>query len=438
MLSHILSLGKKLQLLDKIKNKQFTMAVFGLGRVGLPFSLIFAARNVKVIGVDVDATIVERLKKGITTIREAGIEELLKKVMSEQKFIVTVDAKGAVDEADVIVVTVGTPLTHDLRPDFSQLHQALEMISSRSISGKLIILRSTVPPRTTEEVVCKLLKERTGLEVGRDFYLTYCPERILEGRALEELETLPEIIGGVDSASSIIAAELFKIVNPKKRTIITSAKTAELAKLFSNIYRYVNFALANQFALIAEYYGADAYEIIKVANQDYKRANIPIPGPSGGPCLYKDGYMLNYTPFIDFIKSAWHLNESIPLHMVNRTKEKVGCLFGLKVALLGLAFKADVDDTRQSPAVKLLNALKAEGCEVAVHDPYIASAPIESVLSNADIVILAVNHSQFKDLTCQYIAKLAKPRALLVDCWGFFEPDNVRKAGMRYLGLGRG
>ncbi|MDI6820366.1 MAG: nucleotide sugar dehydrogenase [Candidatus Hodarchaeaceae archaeon] len=427
-----------MELQSRVKSRNFTLAVIGLGRVGLPLSLVFASKGVNVTGVDVNPDTINNLERGVVTVREEGIEELFNKALENRKFSVTTDAAGAINKADVVIVTVGTPLTQDLRPNFSQLYQALGAISSQSLEGKLIVLRSTVPPGTTEGVTCKFLKEKTGLEPGRDFYLAYCPERILEGKAIEELENLPEIIGGVDSTSSAIAAELFKLINPEKRMIITSPKVAELAKLFTNIYRYVNFALANQFALIAEHYGTDAHEAIRAANEDYKRSNIPLPGPSGGPCLYKDGYMLNYTPFIDFIKSAWHLNESIPLHIVNRIKGKVGSLFGLKVALLGLAFKADIDDTRQSPAIKLLNALKAEGCEVVAHDPHVSSASLESALSGADVVVLAVNHSKFKDLTCQDISKLAKPNSLLVDCWGFFKPSEAEKAGMRYVGLGRG
>jgi UDP-N-acetyl-D-mannosaminuronic acid dehydrogenase len=427
-----------MELGDKVKSKNFTLAVIGVGRVGLPLSLVFASNGVNVIGVDINPVVVKQLNSGTTTMQEGGIKELLKRTLAEKKFSATDDQKDAISKADVIVITVGTPLNQDLRPDFTQLYQALESISSQPLKGKLIILRSTVPPGTTEGVARKLLKERTGLEPGRDFYLAYCPERILEGKAVEELENLPELIGGVNPTSSEIAAGLFKLINPNKKTIIIPPRVAELAKLFTNIYRYVNFALANQFALIAEYYGADAYEAIRAANEDYKRSNIPLPGPTGGPCLYKDGYMLSYTPFIDFIKSAWHLNESVPLHIINRMKAKVGSLFGLKVALLGLAFKADIDDTRQSPALKLLNDLKAEGCEVVAHDPYIESAPLESALSGADIVVLAVNHSKFRDLTCREINKLAKPNSLIVDCWAFFDPSEVEKVGMRYIGLGRG
>lgn len=245
-------------------------------------------------------------------------------------------------------------------------------------------------------------------------------------------------MGGVDEESSEAAAELFRLLNPQKKILRTTPEVAELAKLFTNIYRYVNFALANQFALVCEHYGVDAYEVIRVANEGYARSNIPLPGPAGGPCLYKDGYMVTYTPFIDFIKAAWHLNESLPLHLVERMKERLGNLFGKKVALLGLAFKADVDDARDSPAVKLRNALKAQGCRVCVHDPFLEPTPLEEVLSEAEAVVLAVNHTAFRTLTCEQIARMAKPGCLLVDCWGWFNPGEAEKAGLQYLGLGRG
>jgi len=413
------------------------MAVIGLGRVGLPFSLAFASRGLRVRGVDRDPKLLELLRRGLPPFKEEGLEELLTRVLSEGRFTVTGEMREAVEGAETVVITVGTPLGQDLVPDLTPLYQVVEGLSRCPLKGKLILLRSTVPPGTTENVG-RILEEKTALKPGRDFHLAYCPERILEGKALEELRTLPEIVGGVNEESSERAARLFRFLNPSKKILRVSPRVAELAKLFTNIYRYVNFALANQFALVAEYYGVDAYEAIRVANEDYPRSRIPLPGPAGGPCLYKDGYMLNYTPFIDFIKSAWHLNESIPLHLLSRIKERVGSLFGKKVALLGLAFKADSDDTRQSPALKLLNALRAEGCEVVAHDPHVESAPLPSALSEAEVVVLAVNHSKFRELTPSLLARMVKPGALLVDCWGFFDPSEVEKAGLKYLGLGRG
>ena len=425
-----------MELLNKLMNRKITLAVVGIGRVGLPVSVVFASKGLRVIGIDVNSEYVEQVKKGEIAFHDPGVRELLIQMLKKGNFSVATDFRQT-NAAEAIVVTVGTPLTLDFRPDLAHLSRALESICEQKIEGKLIIIRSTIPPGTTEGMICPLLENRTGLKCGENFYLAYCPERIMEGKSIEELRELPEIVGGINDTSSKLAASLFKIINPDKRMIITSPRVAELAKLFTNIYRYVNFALSNQFALIAEHFGVDAYEAIKVANDGYKRANIPSPGPSGGPCLYKDGHMISYTPFIDFIKSAWHLNESIPYHIVNRIKNETGGIFGRKVALLGLAYKADIDDTRHSPAVKLVRILEAEGCRVEVHDPHVKSGPLESTLRDADVVILAVNHSKFRKLKPRIISKYVKRNALFMDCWGMFDPSEIRSAGMKYVGLGR-
>ena len=425
-----------MELLTKIKAKNFVLAVVGIGRVGLPLSVVFASKGVKVIGIDLDREYVDFVNKGEMTFTDPGVKELLAKALKKGNFSATNDF-GQITKADVVIVTVGTPLTADFRPDLAYLCRAIEDISNQKINKKLIIIRSTVPPGTTENIICQLLENKTNLKCGADIYLAYCPERIMEGKSVEELETLPEIVGGINETSSQLAAEVFKVVGAGKKIVTTSPRVAELAKLFANIYRYVNFALANQFALIAEHYGVDAYEAIRVANDGYKRANISLPGPSGGPCLYKDGHMISYTPFIDFIKSAWHLNESIPYHIVNRIKLEMGSIFGRNVAVLGLAFKADIDDTRHSPAVKLVSILEAEGCCVKVHDPYVESESLESAIEEADVVILAVNHSTFKKLDPKTIAKYAKKNALFVDCWGVFNPADIMEVGMKYMGLGR-
>lgn len=422
--------------LEKIKEKNFTLAVVGVGRVGLPLSVAFASKGVKVIGIDINPEHVAQLEKGKVPFFEPKLEELLLKSLKEGLFHVTTDF-NTIDEADAIIVTVDTPLTHDLRPDCTHLYRALDDVSKHRLNGKLLIIRSTVPPGTTE-IVANYLENKTGLKIGKSFYLAYCPERIMEGKAIEELYSLPEIVGAIERASSDLAAEVFRILNPEKKILATTFKEAELAKLFTNIYRYINFALSNQFALVAEHYGADAYEAIRVANENYGRAMIPVPGPAGGPCLYKDGYMLSYTSFIDLIKSAWHINESIPSHLVNRIKNEIKGTAGKKVALLGLSYKADLDDTRHSPAVKLFDILKTEGFEVTAHDPHIRSDPLEAALRGADVVILAVNHSKFKELSPRVLAELIKPGALLVDCWGFFDKAKVKEAGLKYLGLGRG
>lgn len=418
-------------LIEKIRKKEVGLAVIGLGRVGLPLALKFSSKGLRVVGVEKNDELRKKIERAESPFREEGMETLLKEEVGRGRFSVVSTLSQA--KAEVVLITVGTPLTRDLKPDLTHLYEVLHELRQNPLGGKLIVLRSTVPPGTTRGIVAKYLQEK-----GEAFYLAYCPERILEGKALKELETLPEIVGGVDEESSEAAAELFRLLNPEKKILKTTPEVAELAKLFTNIYRYVNFALSNQLALISEHYGVDAYEVIRIANEGYVRSNIPLPGPAGGPCLYKDGYMLTYTPFIDFIKAAWHLNESIPSHLVGRMKKELGSLMGKKVALLGLAFKADSDDARESPAVRLRDALKAEGCEVHVHDPFLEPTPLEEVLSGAQVVVLAVNHTAFRKIKEEDLSRLAKPGCIVVDCWGWFDPEKVGKAGMRYIGLGRG
>ena len=184
---------------------------------------------------------------------------------------------------DVIFVTVGTPNSNDNSVDYSQLYSALEDIGNLELKDKMIIMRSTLPPKTTEDIVIPFLEQKTGLKAGVDFALAMCPERILEGQAVKELRELPEIIGGINQESNDIATEVFKIINPDKEFSYTSITGAELAKLFTNIYRYISFALSNEFGIWAEKYGQDAAELIKISNYKYPRSRIPIPGFVGGP-----------------------------------------------------------------------------------------------------------------------------------------------------------
>jgi UDP-N-acetyl-D-mannosaminuronic acid dehydrogenase len=427
-------------LLERIRARKFNMAVIGLGRVGLPLASVFASKGVNVIGVDNDMNRVRKVNSGIIPFAEKGLTEYLLIAIKNKKLKATNDAR-MLRRSNVIVISVGTPVTADLRPDYSQFYSALLSVTANLMTGTLIVLRSTVPPKTTENMVLSFIESNTGYSLGKGFWQTTCPERIVEGHAIEELFEIPEIIGGSDKESAMLTAELFKIIKPKKKLLITSPGIAELAKLFSNVYRYVNFAIANEFGLVAEEFGVDAYEAIRIANEDYKRGGIPLPGPAGGPCLYKDGYFLTGNiPFTDIIKAAWHINESIPIHIVSRIKRVMKKpLHDVKTCVLGMAYKADSDDTRYSPAMKLIDCLRSEGAQVQAHDPHIANTlSLESACHDAEIVILAVNHSEFRKLDLRKIARLAKKGCLIVDCWGMINASVAEKCGIRYLGFGKG
>ncbi len=430
------------ELLEKVRRRDFRVGIVGLGRVGLPLALAYAARGVPVIGVDLDERRVADIERGVMPFNEDGADELLRELKGTDALRVSTDFK-ILRDADAIFVTVGTNLNNEFRPDYSQVRGALAGLAEALRPVQILMLRSTVSPGTLIKVVKPFLENDLNLTVGRDILLASTPERIAAGKALSELPILPEIVGGIDGLSSQVAAETLRVLGPEKKVFITSSTGAELTKLFNNVYRYVTFALANEFALMAEVYGVDAHQVIGFANQDYKRGGIPMPGPCGGPCLAKDGYFLvEDLTFPDFILTAWKLNEGIPAHMVRRLKrrldERSQSLVGARVAVLGMGFKAEIDDTRQSPAIRMAELLEREGALVTVTDPYHDTPDLASAVQDADVVLLATNHAAFRDLSFLDQLKASDPPPLLVDCWGMWDEEQVRAAHLELIVFGKG
>lgn len=430
--------GELRELLSRVVNKDFKLVVIGLGRVGLPLAVSFALVGIKTVGVDVNEELVKLINEGKAPFYEEGLDEALKTAVGSGYLSAINDVNNVIDYGDVFIIAVGTPLTENNYPDYTQLISALKPLAKSELRGRMVIIRSTIAPGTLENVVKPLLEE-SGLRAGVDFGLAVVPERIAEGKALYEIRALPEIIGGINEISSQIAAALFRHLNSNKKLIITRPIVAELAKLFLNVYRYVNFALANEFALIAEQYGADAKEVIRVANEDYPRGGIPMPGFSGGPCLSKDGYyLLQKNIFPEFIMMAWRLNEYLPQYVANRVVEvmrKLGLdIFKVNIGVLGLAYKRDIDDVRYSPAKKLVEHLEKLGLRVLVHDPYIkGTLPLEEVLEKSHVIIIAVNHSQFMNI--EEAINRYKNVVLVYDVWGIINKEKLRK-DIKYLAFG--
>jgi UDP-N-acetyl-D-mannosaminuronic acid dehydrogenase len=418
---------------EKIRSGEAVVAVLGLGRVGLPLAIVLARAGLRVVGVDVDEQRVSAINNEVMPFHYPEIEPWLKQVVTAGKLEASRASADSINKADTVVVTVGTPTGSQYQLDYSQLYSAFGEVAKADLRGKAVIIRSTSVPGTMTSIVLPLLTKKTGLRLGIDFALAVCPERILEGQAHREIYELPEIVGTTDDLSAAIAAELFRKINPAKKILFTTPTAAELAKLFINIYRYVNFALANEFAIWAEKYGADAHDIVRVANEGYPRGAIPRPGFAGGPCLSKDGILLdNNTTFASIVSVAWKLNEAVPQHVVSSLLTDLGSLYGQKVVVLGLAFKANSDDIRLSPSVKLVETLRAYGADVSVHDPHVTETQsLSEVLQNAEVVILATNHTAFKDLArtidesgCQ----------IIYDVWAMFKPEDFTKAKYRRFG----
>ncbi len=400
------------------------VAIFGVGRVGLPLALVLADKGFQVTGVDTDSYRISLLKHKIMPFLEVGAEPLLKKHIDKNFQIFSQEhINRIISENDFIIFTLGTPIDATFSPSFSDIEKLIREICPFIKIGQTIILRSTVSPGATEQLA-RQIEEQTKLTLGKDIFLAYCPERIAEGKSVEELEQIPQIIGTLDDLSAHKAAEIFNKIAP--RLLFTKPKSAELAKLFCNMYRYIDFAIGNEFMMIAENYGCDIYEILDLVNTDYKRSGLKSPGFTAGPCLVKDGFFLiDKSPYMELVTAAWRLNENIPGYILSRIKEKIKDLNRKKVAILGLSFKKNIDDLRYSLLPKLQRYFLAEGAKVSLHDPYIDSQPLKDTLQDAEILILGINHDIFKQISLSYLGELVSKDCLIADIWNILGTGKI-------------
>ena len=399
-----------------------TVSVIGVGRVGLPLSLVLCEAGFTVYGIDVNTDMISKLLNKQMPFMEKDADSLLQK-HSGTSFIPTTNS-SKIGESDYVIIPLGTPVDDHLNPDFKQLDSIFPKLVKNIKTGQTLILRSTVSPGTTEFIKDKLEKE-TSLVCGKDFYLAFCPERIAQGNAIAEIKEIPQIIGGIDDISSDKAEELFIKITSKISK--TDAKSAELAKIFTNMYRYINFAISNEFAILAMEHNKNIYEILELVNKDYKRANIPSPGFTAGPCLYKDGFfLLNNIPFNELISVSWRINENLPLYLLNKIKQQTP-LKNKKAVILGMAFKKNSDDTRNSLSFKLKKALIREQCDVVTHDPYIKelNTDLKDALKDADIVFIAMNHDQYKDLSKEFLSTIVAKDCTVCDLWNLADGGEI-------------
>ena len=371
------------------------VVVGGCGHVGLPLALAFAARGLNVAIQDIDSQGVELVKSGALPFREDGALEVLQKALAENLLHVTTDV-AVLGKAENVVVVIGTPVDEHLNPDPRAVKNALLTSLPQFREGQLLVLRSTVYPGVTRTV------EHMFVEAGIDIDVAFCPERIAEGKAMEELFSLPQIVSGRTQKARDRAAALFK--NLTDSTVELEPEEAELAKLFTNTWRYIKFAAANQFYIMANDHGLDFDKIRKALAYDYPRAaDMPGAGLAAGPCLFKDTMQL--AAFTDNSFQLGHaamlVTEGLALYIVSHL-ERVHDLASMKVGILGMAFKGESDDVRSSLSYKLKRILEFRAAEVLCTDPYVtvdpSLVPLETVLAECDILILAAPHSPYRDL----------------------------------------
>ncbi|MBV9474219.1 MAG: nucleotide sugar dehydrogenase [Solirubrobacterales bacterium] len=403
----------------------YELSIIGLGRVGLPLALCFADRGLRVLGVDHDAAVLDSIRAGQMPFEEAGTDQLLERVRASGRLELAERAADAA-AAEQIVITIGTPSFSHVESDLRQVRAAVDDLLPLLRPGHSLILRSTIAPGTTE-FVAGYLEKRRDLRVGEDVFVAHAPERIAAGRFLEEISTLPCIIGGVGEASTERAASLFSVFGAP--IVKTTPVQAELAKIWTNILRYATFALPNLLMMDCEVYGANVFEVIELINHDYPRGGIAMPGLTAGSCLRKDfAFSEERSHAPGMLLAVSRVNEGVPLFLVEGVKRRLGGLASRKVAVLGLTFKRDTDDERDSLSPKLIRLLERELADVAVCDPHAPTPtqPLAEAVQDAEVVIVATNHSEFEgpEVVAEIVSR-ANQECLLVDPWNAFGTAQV-------------
>lgn len=392
-----------------LKNK--TIAIYGLGHIGLPTAAILASNNLKVIGADVNSKNVDMINKGICSFKEPGLDELVKKCVDNQLLHATTDLVEAASKSDILIVIVPTPVDKTNNADLTYVKSACESISKGLKKDNLVIIESTVPPETGINVVKPIL-EKSGLHCGEDFYLAYSPERALPNNTLYEMTHNTRIVGGYNKKSADMASVVYSYITQSDIIQVKNMTSAEMVKLMENTYRDVNIALANEFALLCEKIDVNVNEVIKSANY-HPRVNIHSPGPGvGGHCIPVDPYFLielgnKYDVETPLLDSSRLINNSMPQHVLEILLNNIDTKTKHTIGILGIAYKGNVDDIRETPSIELINLLKEYDFDIIAHDPYVNCETItklnikyesyENVLKS-DCVILMTDHDLYKSI----------------------------------------
>ena len=417
------------------------LCVLGLGYIGLPTASTFASHGLKVVGVDVNKRIVESLGHGELHIYEPGLRTLVQASLRSGNLVV----KQEPEEADAFIISVPTPFKEEKKADLSFVISATEAIVPHLRQGNLVVLESTSPPRTTVDVVAPIL-ERSGLKAGEDFLLAYSPERVLPGQILRELIENARVIGGIDQESAETGRDLYAIF-VRGEIILTDATTAEMVKLMENTYRDVNIGIANEFSRLAERFGVDVWEAVQIANL-HPRVSILGPGIGvGGHCISVDPwFFVEAAPDITpLIATARRVNDAQPHFVVSLIRKAMGeDLHGRRLAVLGLAYKPNVDDMRESPAVDVARLLAEAGAKVKAFDPFKPELCIpgldvvptlEEAVADAEALVLTVGHKQLCEIDPVQMAGMTPARLALDMIYGW--PQGIwQQAGFSVQGLG--
>ncbi len=452
---NIMSLSRR-EVFDALKGCRIRFCVIGLGRVGLPMAAILAEVGARVIGTDINQDIVNLINSGKCQLHdEPGLDELVETVVKAGKLRATIDVSSGVKEADVVTICVPTPVDESKVPDYSAVKTTCDNVATTLRKGCLVVVESTVGPGTVEGLVIPTLEARSGMKAGVDFGVASSPERGDPGRMLRDLKKVPRIVGGVDQKSAEVTAAIYKWALGVEVLEVRDPKTANAVKLTENLFRDVNIALANEFAILYKKLGIDAIEVIRACETKYNfTPHYPGAGV-GGPCLPQNPYYLiveglkvGYIPYL--VRMAREINDRMPEHLVMLVTESLNevdkTVRRSKIAILGVAYKPDIHDLQFTPIEEVTYRLKEMGASITIYDPMFRGEEVfgfrvtenkDKAVRGADCILVGTAHREFQKLDLTNMYKLSNPPAAFVDSRQVVDPSAVKRIGFAFRGVGR-
>jgi nucleotide sugar dehydrogenase len=441
-----------------LKSGQLRICVIGIGRIGLPTALSFANSNLPTIGVDINENLVNMINSENFPLKdEPGYSEIFQNVMKKKNFFATTKIEEAVPKADAILLSLPTPMDKDKKPNYSALESVGKRIHDLITKGTLVIVESTVEPGYIENTFVKFLEgENDKLILGKDFGLGVCPETANPGEILKDFKSLPRLAGALDDKTANMIMEIYKHVFPVEIVKMPDCKTANAAKLTTNVFRYINIAFVNELAILCEKLGIDIMKVLEAADMKYN-FQVHYPGPGvGGPCLPVNSVQILHSAelvgsnLLRMVSLSQEINDGMASHVLELTSDALKSvgkeLQNSTVLILGVSYKPNVKDVQITPAEPIISKLVEKNTKIKIYDPYFKSTSVfniqtedslEDAISGIDAVILITSHDEFRDIDPAFLGSKSKS-LVVVDTRGIIDIHAARKAGLIIRGIGRG
>lgn len=439
-----------------LKAGKVKVCIVGIGRIGLPTALSFANSGLPTIGVDINTNLVNMINSGEFPLKdEPGYAEIFNNVTKNRKFFATTKLEDVASKADVILLSLPTPMDSNKNPNYDAIESVGKKLSELVSSGTLIIVESTVEPGFIENTFLKILQSQNKI-LGKDFGLGVCPETANPGEILKDFKHLPRLVGALDEKTTDIIFEIYKHVFPVELVKMPDCKTANAVKLTTNVFRYINIAFVNELAILCEKLGIDVLKVLEAADLKYN-FQIHYPGPGvGGPCLPVNSTQILHSAklvggnLLKIVSMSQEINEGMASHVVDLTldglKQSGKSLVDSNITILGVSYKPDVKDIQITPAEPIIKKLQQEKAQIKIYDPYFKSTNVFGIqtedsfinaISGTDAIILVTAHKEFRDLEPSvFVSKMRTP--VVIDTRGVIDKHAARKAGIIYRGIGRG